>query len=229
MDNNSPCHVMSETRAWAVTIAAVFCLSAVGYRVMTAPDINPTVERANIALDIASSALPATLSHVQATSDAATKLLDEARPAVRGLTTTEKALNASIDLTSHRLNDLCLPGPCGTLADTNRTLATLRGTSGEVERSLLTFNRHEGDLFTQESIAYGQFQTTMTDIDHVAGDQDILALIGNARTISGDAAAMTTDGRGWLHQKLYPTKRKGFISGFEATGDVAKHWMPPLF
>lgn len=44
----------SETRAWAVAIAAAFCLSAIGYRVMTAPklpDFSPTVARANTALD----------------------------------------------------------------------------------------------------------------------------------------------------------------------------------
>jgi hypothetical protein len=42
----------SETRAWAVASAAVFCLSIVGYRVLTAPvlpDINPTVKNINAA------------------------------------------------------------------------------------------------------------------------------------------------------------------------------------
>lgn len=44
----------SETRAWALASASVFCLSALGYRVMTAPalpDLAPTVQRANAVLD----------------------------------------------------------------------------------------------------------------------------------------------------------------------------------
>lgn len=51
----------------------------------------------------------------------------------------------------------------------------------------------------------------------------------NVRITSGNFAAMTTDSRDWMHTKLYPTKRKGFVSGFEATGDVLKHWWPSLF
>jgi len=225
----------SELRAWAVASAAAFCLGTVGFRVWTAPkipDLTPTVTQANTALQ----GLPAVLTHLQSTSDAATGILHAATPVVAGLKVTEGKLNAGIDLTSHRINDLCpVPTapeasihPCGTLADTNRTLATLRGTSGQVERSLMVFNAHESELFVQERNAYAQMTKSVTDLDVMVTNPDLTAMIANGKTITGDAAAVTTDGRTWVHQKLYPTKTKGFVSGFEAAGDVAKHWMPPL-
>jgi hypothetical protein len=43
--------LQSETRAWAVALAAVFCLSAIGYSALKLPDLSPTVSRANTALD----------------------------------------------------------------------------------------------------------------------------------------------------------------------------------
>ena len=226
----------SELRAWAVASAAVFCLSAIGYRVMTAPavpDLAPSVAKLNSALQ----ELPGTLSHVQSTSDAATGLLRAASPAVTKLSDSAGKLGDAVDLTSHRLNDLCPPAtavdaalhPCGTLADANRTLATFRGTTGQIERSLLVFNQHEADLFGQEQTAYAGMNKAVGDFDTLVGDPDLRATFHNGATISGNFATMTTDSRDWLHGKLYPTKRKGFISGFEATGDVLKHWEPPLF
>jgi hypothetical protein len=219
----------TEFRATAVALAAVFCLSSIGYRVLTAPtvpDLAPTVAQANTVL-----------THVQSASDAATGLLQAATgtvkaatPAVSGLAVTEGKINAVVDLTSHRINDLCGPdAPCGTLADVNRTLATLRGTSGQVERSLIVFNQHEGDLFTQESAAYSAMDKSVLDFDATVSDPDLKANIHNSATITGNFAAITTDGKTWVHQQLFPTKKKGFVAGFEATGDVAKHWIPSLF
>jgi hypothetical protein len=215
-----------------VASAAAFCLSSIGYRVMSAPDLAPTVTKLNGTIAAASTALqglPAVLSHFQTTSDAATGVLRSASPVVASFTGTAGKLNDTIDLTSHRLNDLCVPGPCGTLADTNRTLATLRGTSGQVEKSLLVFNKHEGDLFTQESTAYSSMTKSVTDFDALVSNSDLKANIHNSATITGNFAAISTEGKDWIHLKLYPTKKKGFVSGFEATGDVMMHWVPPLF
>ena len=234
---------LAETRKWTVALAAVFCLGSIGYRVLTAPtvpDLAPTVAQANTSLK----ALPAVLAHVQTASDAATGLLQAATgtvkaaaPVVASFSGTAGKLNDAVELTSHRINDLCpLPAavdaaihPCGTLADTNRTLATLRGTSGQVEIALGQFNKHEGDLFTQESAAYSHMDKSVVDFDALVSDKDLKANIANAATITGNLAAISTEGKDWLHLKLYPTKKKGFLSGFEGAGDAAKHWMPPLF
>jgi hypothetical protein len=174
--------------------------------------------------------VPGVLAHTQTATDAATSVLQAAVPVVASFKDT-------IDLTSHRLFDLCpLPGavdaaihPCGTLADFNRTLATLRGTSGQVEGALREFNKHEADLFTQESTAYTHMDTAVLNLNLLVSDPDLKASVHNAATITSDVAGITTDGRFWFHQKLFPTKKRGFISSFEATGDVAKHWMPSIF
>ena len=174
--------------------------------------------------------VPGILAHTQIAADAAANILQTAVPVVASFKDT-------IDLTSHRLNDLCpVPGatdaaihPCGTLADFNRTLATLRGTSGQVEGALHEFNKHEADLFTQESTAYTHMDAAVLNLNLLVSDPDLKVSIHNAAAITSDVSGIATDGRFWFHQKLFPTKKRGFISGFEATGDIAKHWMPSIF
>jgi uncharacterized protein YoxC len=181
--------------------------------------------------------VPGVITHAQTATDAATGVLRAAVPVVASFRDTAGKLNAAVDLTSHRLNDLCpVPGaidaaihPCGTLADTNRTLSTLRGTSGQVEYSLRVFNQHEGDLFTQESTAYEHMDTAVQNLNRLVADPELKTSIHNGATITGDVAGITTDGRLWFHQKLFPTKKKGFLTGLDAAGDTAKHWMPSIF
>jgi hypothetical protein len=193
-------------------------------------EVHQSVRTLTPKVDTILDSVPGVLTHVQTATDAATGVLQAAVPVVASFKDT-------IDLTSHRLNDLCpVPGvadaaihPCGTLADFNRTLATLRGTSGQVEGALREFNKHEADLFTQESTAYTHMDTAVLNLNLLVSDPDLKASIHNAATITGDVAGITTDGRFWFHQKLFPTKKRGFMSGFEATGDVAKHWMPSIF
>lgn len=191
----------SEFRASAVALAAVFCLGSIGYRVLTAPqipDLAPTIARVDTALK----GMPVVLSHVQATSDAATGLLRSATPVVAGLKVTEGKLNEGIDLTSHRINDLCAPGPCGTLADTNRTLATLRGTSGQVELSLRKFNQHEDALFVQESDAYTTMQKSVADFDTLL--QQSQPVVANATEITAQAAIIARDAKVEEQKYVYP-------------------------
>jgi len=226
----------SEIRAWALAVAGVLCLSSITYRVMTAPKI-PDLAPVAASLTSAAQSIAPIASHLQSAADAATGLLQAARPVVANLQTTETKLNATIDLTSHRLNDLCPDPksinaaihPCGTLADTNRTLATARGTAGQLEYSMLVFNKHEGALFDQESATYSKFNATLTDADAFVTDPNLKGMFAHGNIVLANAEAVTTDGRTWVHQKLFPTKKKGFISGFEATGDVFMHWVPPLF
>ena len=75
--------------------------------------------------------VPGVLAHTQTATDAATSVLQAAVPVVASFKDTAGKLNNTIDLTSHRLFDLCpFPGavdaaihPCGTLADFIAALA----------------------------------------------------------------------------------------------------------
>jgi hypothetical protein len=67
-------------------------------------------------------------------------------------------LGRSIDL----VNAPCIPAPCGTLADANRTMATLRGTFGQVEEAAKHENRNLGTLDIQEATLFSDFHGTET-------------------------------------------------------------------
>lgn len=138
--------------------------------------------------------------------------------------------------TQHRLNDLCEPGPCGLLPDVARTLATARGTMGQIEEASIQFNRHSSTFYDQEAASSADLQATVRDVDKFVTAPDLLATMRNVNSaslaVAGSAQnldAATTDGRTWLHQKLFPNKKRGLVSGIEATGDVVHHWLPPLF
>jgi hypothetical protein len=168
---------------------------------------------------------------------AAETVVKKVGPVLDNLASTETKLGDTIDLTSHHINDLCPDPkavdaaihPCGTLADFNRSLATLRGTSGVVEKSLLVFNQHEGDLFTQESTAYSHMDKSVLDFDGLVSDSDLKATIHSGAATVSNIAAITSDGRVWLHQELFPTKKKGVADAFDSAGDRVKHWMPSIF
>lgn len=139
-------------------------------------------------------------------------------------------------VTSKSLNAPCEPAPCGTLADINRTLATTRGTLGTVELAGRDFDRHSSQFYAQEAAGAADFQQTVGDIDRFVTAPDLLGTMHHLDTASlavsataQNLDAVSTDGRTWIHERLFPTKKRGIISGIEATGDVVHHWLPPLF
>ncbi|HEY5054673.1 MAG TPA: hypothetical protein VII58_00845 [Acidobacteriaceae bacterium] len=104
-------------------------------------------------------------------------------------------LGVAIDLTSHRLNDLC-PGaktadaalhPCGTLADLNRTLATFRGVGGEVEKAAIHENKNLTTLDTQEAALFADFHGTAVKVDAILETS-------NGRLASPDVTVMLANG-----------------------------------
>lgn len=79
-------------------------------------------------------------------------------PAMKALTGAGKAMQGTANAATATLNKInadCVPGkPCGTLADVNQTLHTIRGTFGQVEvaakhenAQLTTLDTQERDLF----------------------------------------------------------------------------------
>jgi hypothetical protein len=198
--------------------------------------VNHTLLAYAAVADASKSQLPTVANAATAQVNALTPVINKA---ARVLEASEKLLNAStvtVSLTNHRLNDLCEPGPCGTLADLNRTLATGRGTMGQLEVSARDFNRHSNTFYDQEAQSSKQLQTAMTDVDKFITAPDLIDTVHQtdaaAMSIAGTTAnvdAMTSDGKVWIHQRLYPTKKRGFVSAMEAVGDFLKHFEPPLF
>lgn len=127
----------------------------------------------------------ATLQGWEKASAAATGVMDTARPVMSGLGNAEVQVADLIRVTNHRLNDPCSDrGACGTLADVNRTLATIRGTSGQVETGLLRFNGHSDELFTQERLTYANVNRAVADLDAVIANPKIPATVNNLELMS---------------------------------------------
>jgi hypothetical protein len=188
--------------------------------------------------------LHATVKSFQVAADTGTTVLKSANTLavsantrVVALGTTQAKLDTGIDLMTHRLTDLCsAPQGCGLIPDASRTLNTTRGTLGQVEIAARSFDQHQSTFYTQEDALAARSQKTFADLDSFITNPDLTDTFHNVNITSlafshtaQNLDATTTDGKTWLHQKLFPTKKKGFLSAFEATGDAAKHWMPSLF
>lgn len=138
--------------------------------------------------------LTATLRSLQTTSDAATGVIAAAKPSVVGLKATETRLDSLVSRVDHRLNDPCSKaGPCGTFADLDRTLATFRGSAGQVEAGLITLNKHSGDLFDQERLTYANMNRAVADLDAAITNPDISATVTNVRRMSEQGVATTAN------------------------------------
>jgi hypothetical protein len=78
-----------------------------------------------------------------------------------------------------------------------------------------------------------------TDVDDAGGTlqaaKDLVADPNLKRFLAESADTMDSwkgisgDLQFKAHQFAHPDKKRGFIAGFEGTGDVAKHWIPSLF
>jgi hypothetical protein len=60
-------------------------------------------------------------------------------------------------------------------------------------------------------------------------DPNLHRIIANSGDMTDSGRSILKDGADEVHSFTHPTKKRGFIAGFEASGDVAKHWMPSLF
>lgn len=60
-------------------------------------------------------------------------------------------------------------------------------------------------------------------------DSNLKRILANSGDMTDSGRSILKDGADEVHSFTHPTKKRGFIAGFEASGDVAKHWMPPIF
>jgi hypothetical protein len=148
-------------------------------------------------------------------------------------TGTTNRLNRTLDV----VDQPCVPGPCGTLADVAKTLNTVRGTSGQVE---ILFNHEDKNLHTldaQEAVFFTDVHGTLTDANNLLTSPSVTNTLLNFDATSKSIAdgtmqadATLTDVRLFADKLTHPPKKKlTFWTATEAGGDYAKHFMPPLF
>jgi hypothetical protein len=91
-----------------------------------------------------------------------------------------------INTTSDNLNRNCTTS-CGTLADINRTLGTVRGTFGQVEIAAYSFNKNQSIFFNQEQALARKTEDTLSNLD-----QDLIQSSGVLNDFSGDLGQFST-------------------------------------
>jgi len=135
------------------------------------------------------------------------------------------------------INAPCVPHKaCGTLADVNRTLATVRGTVGAVEVAARHEDKNLTALDAQELVLFNDVHNTMqlaqgtiskvdTTLDTVApmldastailhhiddrvSDQQIIQLVSHLNGMSTSGDKMLAEGQQKEHELLHPDKKK---------------------
>ena len=222
----------AEFRAWALATAGVFCLGAIGYRVLTIPpipDLSVTIGKANATLDTINrpcgSGKPCgTLANVD-------KLLVKSGDIIvttqRQVQQTNRIVNAAADSltsTSQHLN--------AQIDALGSVLASVRAATDAVPGTLNAardaIQSAQGDIHGVADQATG----ATADVRRFINQPALRGTLENVQTITGEAAGITADGhrvvdkltRDYLTPVpwyLVPVKRFGEI--WDVSAAVARH------
>jgi ABC-type transporter Mla subunit MlaD len=83
--------------------------------------------------------------------------------------------------------------PCGTLADVNRTLATVRGTFGQIEVAANHENRNLTTLDEQERQLYADMHESVTSFNALLTSPDVARFLKASADTSMQVSAIATD------------------------------------
>lgn len=86
--------------------------------------------------------------------------------------------------------------PCGTLADVNRTLATVRGTVGQIEVAARHENSNLTNLDAQEKQLYTDVHTTTTNLNALVASPDIARFLKSSADTSMQVNLIAIEGAG---------------------------------
>ena len=142
-------------------------------------------------------------------TNAATSV-SQAETDVRGVSTQLSGVASGLQYTVTLVNAPCAPGPCGTVADVNKTLATFRGTAGQIEIAANTFDKNESHFYSQEDQLYNDSDAAVNHLNSLLTSPDLSATIRNTSTITYNLGETTGDFQTKFHSFLYPPACKGF-------------------
>lgn len=184
----------------------------------------------------------AAVQRVGALADAARDILADSRPRIAASLDRLNGAAANLDQASANLRDAsaeivrpCGGGaPCGTLADVNRTLGSIRLAAGQVtaasERERGQLDQANQQETTIALTAEGDLNRLGDAIDGVNGlvrNSDLTGSLKSLNTSLGAVSGMATDTQQALHKFLHPSWPKrvwGAVSG--AGIAVAKFFVP---
>lgn len=211
----------SETRAWTLAVAGVFCLSSIGYKVLTVPNLAPTIAQLNGTLANLNAAtgqwaaaskqqtasvaaierdVRAELWHIDRSLTAVDGTLTAAQGAIRGVQTTLSVTDAQL-------------GHVGPLLDSARAATdAIPPTMGKLEGTI--------DASTQ----------AVKDVDARVTDPHVAGIISHADGMSASGDKMLADAQYKVHELLHPDKVKlGFWGATWAAIKAVHQIEPPIF
>lgn len=180
-------------------------------------------------------AATATENKVSAVAENVNGLITEVRPKIA--TTIDRAdqviakLNATageLSKTVALVNAPCVPGPCGTLADLNRTLGSMRLAAGQVtafsykeQEQLQQVNAQETEIALATKDDLTKLGGAIDGVTALTGNKDLAESLGNLKTTSGAVSGMATDTQQAWHSVLHPSWAKRVWSAVTGVGMTA--------
>jgi ABC-type transporter Mla subunit MlaD len=148
--------------------------------------------------------LTATLKTLQTTTNAvgkqataSLKVTDKVGTVLDGATATLDAVNrpcAELRPVTATTGGFYQPlKPCGTLADLNRTLATVRGTFGQIEVAANHEDKNLTSLDAQEAQLYADTHASIKSFNSLLSSPDITRFLKSSADTSTQVAAIATD------------------------------------
>ena len=146
--------------------------------------------------------------------------LSQTEADVRGLTNQFGGVAVGLQKTVSLINAPCVPGPCGLVSDTAKTLNTTRLTLGQLEIAANNFDKNEDHFYQQEDQLYADSDKSVRDLDALLSSPDLNAAIRNTSTVTYNLGQTTGDFQTKFHDFLYPPPCKGWKchikTGYEA-------------
>lgn len=170
-------------------LALCYCLFCLG----------DAAEQVAASLSTTTTKLNSTLVTTQATLDTLNGIGPQAVSTLKSVDTTVKSVGKQataslrgVNQTLDGINRLCgVPGkPCGTLADVNRTLASVRGTVGQIEVAARHENRNLDTLDEQEKQVVADLHTTSINLNALVASPDVQRFLKASADTSVQVAAI---------------------------------------
>jgi ABC-type transporter Mla subunit MlaD len=178
--------------------------------------------RFNQSLDTFDSSLE-TLDRQVATIGPAVRRID---PALDNITDDTYKLGRTIDL----FNAPCAPAPCGAIANLNKTMATVRGTFGQVEvaanhedRNLDTLDAQEAALFADFHGTATRANTSLDTFNGLLANPNVTLMMANGGKFTTTAVAVEQKlAQCTLHPTLPCVLRSDILFGAQVGGYLLK-------
>jgi len=183
-----------------------------------------------------------TAQKIESVADNVNGLISETRPALlETMRRTNETLgqldaaSAGLNAAMAEINAPCIEGkPCGTLADVNRTLGSIRLASGQVtafsereQQQLDQVNKQETAVaqLTQEDLT--KLGGAIDSVTALTDDRDLKGSLTHLNTTTGALAQMSTETAQAWHDTLHPKWPKRVWNAITGVGiSAAKFFVP---